>query len=761
MMAEQKGSLILLGIILMLSTFAYTVVDLGVGTVEDETEAYFERYNQEDFSLYMSPYLLPSDREQLDDGCPFTLSIGALYKADKPCFYSLVEAREAALDDFGEATLETRFYKDGVINKNDSVHDLRVFLPAKTINQTYLEAGKMPQGPGEIAVLSNYATHNNLSIGDDIESEGQTHTITGFILLPDFNLPVISHPLFFLSDTQTLGVMDSAGFEAYGGAIETHVSGVFETEEYALDDYSEDERFMHGIHTRNNMRSGAVYAEIEGSRGASLAISVLIASIGIVVVGLMLKNTIERSKRPFGVLKSLGLTFKEMALPFIGLVMGFAGVFLLAGYGLGYLGAPFLKSFFLSVYLLPEGDIGFSGSGFVIALLVPFLIVVVMTVIIARRLLNKEALELMRPLSKVSSNIRLKTLRKLFKKAGFLRRFQLAFFSRNLLKSLIFTVGIVFAAFLALLAFSMDGIFDETLTAFYEDNAITHTAYMEGAFDAPSEGERAIEIDGTLHDTQALLVGLDADQTLQPLKDSDDNDLLGRLEDGVVISESFALLSGLSQGEMAALSVYGTTRDVEIVGVADMYPGTHVFTDRATLAEWVVDDANFYNALYNDGPFNELYDTVVETERILESTHTINSLIMRTIYVMIFAALFIGAIIMILMSTLTVGDNAYTIALLKVLGYHDKEIGTMILGAYHKLAALGLILAVPLSVGSFEIMVWFFAEYYGLVWPMTIGASQVFIIFILYGMIYVGATWRAKAKINRVSLQSALKIYQD
>jgi len=756
----QWRSLLLLGVILALSAFTYSVVDLGVGTIEESTDAYFESHVQEDFSIITTPTIASSEREALEN-CPFAFSIEALYDASPSCFESLMDHRVETFDTYGEATLEARIYKDGLINRQDETHDIRVFLDGETINKTYLEAGSMPTGDDEIAILSNYASHNGYTLGDTLKTEGTSYTITGFILLPDYNLPAIQHPLFFMSETQTLAVMDQGAFNDYGGSIDAHIAGVFDSEPFDLSVYSETDSYLHGLLTENNLRSGAVYAEIEGSRGASLALSVLIAFIGIVVVGLMLKKAVDRSKRPFGVLKALGLNFKEITLPFLLLVSLFSLFFLLIGTVLGWGFAPALQQFFLMIYLLPEGVVSINIFTVMVSVLVPFFVLLSLSLIVIRRLLGKEPVVLMRPLSSVEQTIRFKSVRRLLARAPFFTRFQLAFLTRNLLKTTVFTIGVILSVFLAFLAFAMDGVFDETLDAYYEGIDVTHTAHLLGSTDIPDEGERVIEVDGRMHDTQAFVIGLDASQTLHPLEDENGASLLGMLDEGPVISKSFQLLSGLEVGDEAILNLYGETKHVTIQGVADMYPGNHVFMDRASLSEAFLDSPDFYNALYHDAPFDNDYDRVIETENILASSEQINEVIMRVLYVMIVSAIVIGVIIMALLTGVTISDNGYNIALLKVLGYDNKEIGRMILGGYNKMLVLGFIIAVPISLVSFSVMTQLFADVYSLVWPMSISVWQIFMIFVLYGMIYMIVAKRARREIERVSLQKALKIYQD
>ncbi len=758
-------SITLLGIIIALSSFIYTTVDLGIGTIETNTNAYFDEYVQEDFALELSALLTPSDRDYMDEEClssAFTLE--ALYREDRACFNTVLNARLETLESIEGIALEARLFKDRIITSFDSDHTVRIFRQTSSINKTYLQRGSLPENDGEIAVLKNYANANALQIGDTVNIGDTDYEISGFILVPDYNLPALIHPFLFTTDTQTIAVMHNETFDNLGGSINYHVAGIFTEESFDLDQALDDadiDFLMSSTLTRNNLRSGAIYTEIEGSKGAALFISVMIASVGIVIAGLLMKKIIDQSRRPFGILRALGMKENELFIPFIVLLSLYSFLFLVLGYYLGYLSAPSVRDFFLSFYLLPSGAITLTVQGIMVAVFVPMAVILGMTMVILHRLLRLSPLELLKLKVEKVSKLSFTKFKMLFDRLSFYIRMQIAFLLRNIVKVSVYALGVFFALLLSFVSIGLYDVFSGTIDGYYDSIDVKSVGYFSGLEDTDEPHEKVIEMNGTINGNQAFFIGLNNDTALHPLFDASGNDLRNALSDGVVISKSFALLSSLQLGDDIMLRLGGTSYEAQVSGVADIYPGEHVFMDRALMGEVFFENSDFYNAAYsNEILTSDVFIEVFNTEDLLQSIESINDIIMNVLYIAMASGLAIGMIIIYLLSVLTVEDQYYNIALFKVLGYQDKEINRMLLGGYDKLNVVILLLVIPTTLGIFQILTWFMANEYQMIMTFSLSVAHVFLIAGLYGIIYVLASLHAKRKVKAVSLQAALKIYQ-
>jgi hypothetical protein len=71
------------------------------------------------------------------------------------------------------------------------------------------------------------------------------------------------------------------------------------------------------------------------------------------------------------------------------------------------------------------------------------------------------------------------------------------------------------------------------------------------------------------------------------------------------------------------------------------------------------------------------------------------------------------------------------------------------------------IMSIPMTYLSFEIIKWYLATLYGMIFPMTLTVFKIMIGFILTLSLFYLSVPIAKKKLNHLSLNEALKIYQS
>ncbi len=762
---KKTLTLLLLGIVILLSSFVYTAVFHGARAVEDATLPYFDRTNQEEFMFEVNPFLSEDERVFVEDECEILVfELRALYQESQACFNTVMAARKDALETRLDVTLETRFFVDTHIDLNDASHRVRYFKDAQTINLSEITHDEAPSSKQEIAILKHYANHHNLEIGDEITIENTAYKISGFVLFPDYNLPVIDHMMLFGTERQTLALMHDDLFLDDSITPSFHLSGMFKDEVITAQTFYEEHddlsRYVQTmVLTENNIRSGAIYDEIAGSYAVGLFISMLIAVIGIVIAALLMKKHVEHDRKAFGLLKALGYEKKALVMPYLQHLMLFSLFFLSLGYVFGYLLAPWFRDLYLSFYLLPEAPITFSWQSLMVAVFVPFTVLNIFSLWIVHRMFKKPPLTLLSARVEMSMGPLFKGVKTLTSKLFFTLRMQITFMIRQFSKVIVYVLGIGFAVYLSFMAISMLDVFDETAKAYYDNTDVHYMGYLPQNEDY--DGEQVLEVQAVIDHHQTELIGLSEHQRLHPLHDAQGNDLTPYLRDGLVLSKSFALMSSLEVGDTVAVQIGQVRLNLEVLAIADIYPGTHIFTDRAFLADSVYGDENFYNVVYAEHPLDEgNFEEVFSVERLLEEVETMNDLVLSMLYVIVGVGLFVGFVMVYLLSLLLVDDHDYHISILKVLGYQSKETYRLLLGGYQVLNIMVFIALVPLSQLSFNLITQYFASEYQFVLPLSLKAPYVLVIAVLYGMIFMIATAHAKQKVKKVSLSKALKIYQ-
>jgi putative ABC transport system permease protein len=508
--------LVILGIMIFLSSFLYTTMDYAIRGTLEPTESYFEEANQEDFAIELFDLLTQDDAAFILANCdlgagmptgdiPVTLS--AVADINPPCYDLLLERRiDAIASTYDNIMLEVRRSKDLYFHQGDTSYRFRVVRDMETINLSYVIEGRRPQTDDELTVSEVFARKNNLSVGDTWQIGNDTYTISGFVLFPDYSLTLMGTELIIDNQTQSVVLMTDAAFDALDERTDATIAGVFEgdyTKEQFQEDVIEDFRNQDDLDfislvvlTENNMRSGAIYAELEGGKGMTILLSLLIASIALMIVGVLVSRILEAQKGPIGIQKAMGYTNAEIARPYLFFLAILSLPIILLGYVAGlYMAEPFMM-IYLDYYVLPYQEIQQVPEVALIAVILPFVFLLGLGYVIVLRLLRRSPVDLLSPeMTSETSRIGSK-LGRLFGRLPVLAKLQQLLLFRNLIKFTVFLMGMFFAAYLIYFTFSMNGIFDRMLYDYYETTEHESIGYCTMGEDCliPEDGEAVIEL---------------------------------------------------------------------------------------------------------------------------------------------------------------------------------------------------------------------------------------------------------------------------
>lgn len=758
----------------------YTVVEYAIAGVMEPTENYFEESNQEDFAISMLDVLLAEDITYIMTECvsvgpdlPFTLS--GLKTIDSDCYYDIIENRMTLIEDeFPNIEIELRESKDVYFENNGDTYRIRVLKDMNIINKSFFVEGRAPQNNNEIAVAETFGNLNNLDVGDTITVHNKEYTISGYVLFPDYNLPMFGVDFILDNKTQTVGMLTDEEFESYEENLFFEIGGVYingmdiETfEEDVIDKYKDIDSldFVTNILlTENNTRSGAIYAELTGGRAYGILMSLLIASIGLMIVGIMVSRVLQSQRGPIGILKSMGYTNAQITFPYILFIAILALPTILIGYYIGLVLATPFKNVFMSFYLLPHIPITQTIETVFVAVVVPFVFVVGLSYFIVHRLLSKKPVTLLNPEVTSSSNFITKRIGKYLKKLKITSKLQHLLLYRNIVKFLVFLIGMFYAAFLILFSFSMNGLFDRMLYDYYENTEHEYIAFCEytGPCEVKTGMEKVIEMPSALLDDEdVILTGLNPNTTLHPLLDSKGNEIQDELEDGLIITKSLQLLLGFQVGDNVTLEIGDEQETFKIVAMTEEYSGDKAYIHIEDLSQLLTDTDDYYNALYSrTEPNKDNYLVVISTEDIIEQADNMQTFFTSFILIMTVASIIIGAIIIYILTVMTIEDNFYNISLFKVIGFDEKEINKMILGGYTLYGVIIFIMAIPVAIGFFYLFQLIMGQYYSMIMPLEFVWWHAILSIVIFLVIFYIGAFAAKRKLSKVSLQEAMKMYQ-
>ncbi len=785
---QRWVQLILLGVMILLSSFIYTVMDYAISGTLEPTESYFDEANQEDFAISMRDVLAPDDYAFIGANCPtiaslpqadwpFTMSV--IYTIDETCYQDFLDHRLQAIEDvYDGIDLEVRKSKDIYFNHNNESYRFRVLDDMDRINQSYMVEGVKPADDDDIAVSEVFGRKNDLAIGDTITVNGTDYTVSGYVLFPDYSLTLLGTELIIDNQTQSLVLMTDNAFDELDERIDAEIAGVY-TGDYTDDTFEEEviRNFRNHdelgfitqiVLTINNMRSGAIYAELEGGKGMSIFLSLLIASIALMIVSIMVSRVLHAQRGPIGILKSMGYTNGQIARPYLFFIALMSLPTLIAGYFIGLLGARPMMMAYLEFYVLPYQDIAQSWSVVLISIIVPFVFIVALSYVIILRLLRQKPVTLLNP-EATSSTSRLATwISRRLKGFKITRKLQQLLLFRSIVKFIVFLTAMFYAAFLILFSFSMNGVFDRMLFNYYEDTHHNYIGYCDYQGDCPVptgsdyDAEEVIELPSVVvNDEDASLLGIETGSEIHPLYDKRHNVITNDLADGVIVSKALAINRGYDVGDELEILIGDDTVTYEITGISEDYTGNRVYIDRVTLSQVLTDTADYYNTVFSATELSEDdYRVVIDVDNIIEQADNMNVLMDVTVGLLVVVSIVIGAIIIYILTVMTIEDNFYNISLFKVIGYDNKEIDQIVLGGYLLYGIAIFLVTIPVAIVSFELLEMLFSRMYDLSMPLAFYWWHAVIGIVIYIVLFYIGAYSAKKKLEHIALQEAMKMYQ-
>jgi putative ABC transport system permease protein len=786
---KRVVQLFLIGLMMLLSSFIYTVMDYSVNGALQPAQSYFDESNQEDFAIQTLDILLEDDYTFLSQSCAslqttpqenWPYDLVGLYNIDATCFENLLNHRIQTIKSvYSNIDLETREYKDLYFSMNGESYRFRALKDMQRINKSFIFVGEKPVANNEIAVSEIFAKKNQLEIGDSIEIGDTSYNIVGYVLFPDYTLTLLGSTLIIDNKTQSLVLFNDDTFHNLSERIHVEIGGTLQNgytekdfQNNVISDYSNHDELQfitNIVLTVNNIRSGGVYADLEGGEGMGLFLSLLIASIALMIVSVMISRILHNQRGAIGILKSLGYRNFEIGFPYILAIAVLSLPMLLIGYYLGLQVAHPMMMAYLEFYVLPHQEIIQSLKTIFIAIVVPYVFLLVLSYIIILRLLKQKPVTLLQPQVTQSTNKFALFMSKKLGTKKITNKLRQLLLYRSPTKLVVYVIGMFYAAFLILMSLSMNGIFDRMIYDYYDNTHHQYIGYCEYGESCvlPTDkitydAEKVIELPSvTVNGLDASIVGLDPSSKIHPIFDKHHNEITTQLENGIVITKSLSLLRGYKIGDELTIRVGNKTIKQDVVGVTEEYTGKKLYISRSFLGSSLMNNSMFYNVVYSDAPIDETnYAFVVNVDDIVKQAGSMNVLMQTMVLLLIVISVMIGGIIIYILSVMTIEDNFYNISLFKVMGFTNKEIDQMVLGGYFRFGILIFIFSIPISIGSFSIMSIFFAQYFDLIFPFHFVYWHAILTIVIYIVLFEVGAYSAKNKLNKISLQEAMKLYE-
>ena len=350
-------------------------------------------------------------------------------------------------------------------NADAAKHTVRTYVHRTQVDLAAYAQGTQPATADEVAIDRVFATNNNVAVGDRIQLEGRDYTVCGILTLPDYAALFPSNSDFTIN-TLTFGTaeMTQAGFDALqaaGGAVTYNYSFTFADRNLTTAQRTQANKDI----AKALSEKGAQVTELldyESNQGISYAandvdgdstmwevlLDIIIVIMAFIFV-VLISGTIEEESAIIGTLLASGYRRRELVLHYlalpclIGLVAAAGGT----ACGLAIFTAP-MRDLYYGSYSLPPFFVTWDWAIFVQTAVIPFAVLVATTLLGLLRKIGKSPLQFLR--HEASGKKGTKRGLVLPARLGFVARFRLRVFLRNLGNFVTLFAGIGFASLLLL-----------------------------------------------------------------------------------------------------------------------------------------------------------------------------------------------------------------------------------------------------------------------------------------------------------------------
>ena len=473
-------------------------------------------------------------------------------------------------------------------------------------------------------------------------------------------------------------------------------------------------------------------------------------------------------KTQIGTLKALGFRDRRILRHYTAyaLIIGLIGTAL--GVGLGYLLGWYIMNpdGAMGTYLdMPTWNLYVPAFGWaVLALINAFLVLI--GFLSTRNMLSGTAADALRPYSpRRMRHLALEETRA-FKALNFGTKWNLRDCFRHKARSLMTLFGIVGCMVLLVGGLGMMDTMNAFVKAFYDD-AIHYENRVNLDAESIRKEEAQALADACRGDWSATAsvqlgdkaVGLEVYHVENDKVRFLDEDMrfVSLADEGAYICGRIARSQGLQPGDTLSFSPYGSddTYTVRVAGVLRSMTESIVMSDRAA-------DAIGYpysvSAVYTDEtnlPENRNILNVQTKKAIIDSFDSFMALMNVMILLLVLAAVVLGIVVLYNLGVMSYTERYREMATLKVVGFKDRKIGTLLISQNLWLTVLGILVGLPAGVGVLQYLLTALAAEYEL--KLVIGPATYLISILLTFGVSLAVGLMVARKNRHIDMVAALK----
>ena len=648
---------------------------------------------------------------------------------------------------------------------------LRLLSETERLNIPAIKEGRPLSRPGEILLDPAFAEANGYTVGSQIEAEGKTFTVVGFLSLPHYIYPLKNvNDILHSPDEFGVGVINREEFSDIENTARIYSvrfnerSQSFNRQAIQIREYLREEGITVSdwIDNMNNKRTRVVWASITGMQAMSIPLPVAMFLLSCLIIGIMFWRMIRQESVIIGTLYAQGYRRRELTRHYMAIPLLLAFVGGVIGSLLGLVSIEPMVMAMITYYNVPVPAIELSFLNVLIGILTPILFLGLSSYLVIRSELKQSPGELMKG---DKQKTKINALERAFKleRFKFNTKFKMREQFRSISRLLFLLLGVTSASALMLLGFTIFNSFNHVLTTsdiykFEYEYAFRDLQYGEApdgaeAFNAGKfypENNEEIEF---------YITGIESDARLVTLKDSDGNHISN---DQTNITKPLANRLGIKAGDTVSFinKEDGRSYSFHIDAVADSYVEQFIYLPIDEFNIKLGLPENSYMGLFSKIKFDIPDEKLSGTKTMSELPDAMDEFMGQMVSMvasMTVVSSIVALIILYLVTSLTIEENRNTISLFKVFGYRRGEIRSLILNSSTLVILVGFIIGIPVAVASMGAIYGYIGKMINLVLPPIVSPLYVLISFAAIMLTYQLSKLLCTKNVETVSMSEALK----
>ena len=590
--------------------------------------------------------------------------------------------------------IEEQFYTD--INAGDD-KTLRIFKDRKKIDLVNIISGNKVSADDEIVLEKHFAKKNRYSVGDKIKAGGKEFMVSGICSVPDYTY-VKKNPSDLNSDTEKFSVAFVSD-KCFDGFTETpvycyaYILGDNCTNKDVKTILSDSGLIKSILIKENNTRINAYEDDCSLMKNASMLTGVIFMVLIAYILTIFVKSIVENEKSVIGTLYSLGYLRGElirmyMLLPVM-IVLLSSVISIIMGY---YVTSDLLAADSIDLYSMPELKKQIKPEIIIYALAMPVCITIIVNYITLRKNLDHKPIDLLRRSQTRSVRINSK-LRDL----PFFTAFRIREFLSEIGSNLILCVGIFVSSILLVLGFTIEAGMTHYVKHVSDEVGYKYEYTLKQMpEEVPADAETILSKSFYYSegDMDIIMIGTEENSEFFDMNVSEKTD-------EITVSDSFANKYELKTGDTVKLRDILNDKDYsfKIDRIVPYSYGLCVFQNIKTMRKAFDISENYYTGIVSDKEL-DLDDNMVmfvTTDKdIKDAANSLTENMQMMMFLMEGMGLIVFAAVIFLIVRIIIGKSSFSISLIKIFGYNQREINKVYLGVPFIVTLISCIISIPL-----------------------------------------------------------------